>query len=111
LINTQVANEEKTAEQTNLCFTHQKPLFAHYLQLAMLPMSFSHGELRILARNEPVNQLTQKAESDRSRLFALKAWFSKGLRRFGRCGASFSSEPVALDPREKVAKSRPGSER
>jgi hypothetical protein len=47
LISTQVANEEKTAEQTNLCFTRQLPLFAHYLQLAMLPMSFSHGEVSI----------------------------------------------------------------
>ncbi|OWU66191.1 MAG: hypothetical protein CBB60_000795 [Armatimonadetes bacterium Cent15-Ar3] len=63
----------------------------------MLPMTFSHGELRILARKEPVNQLTQKAESECSRLFALKPWFSKGLRRFGRRGARFSSEPVALD--------------
>ena len=54
------------------------------------------GELRFLARNEPVNQLTQKAESERSRLFALNPWISKGLRRFGRRSASFSSEPVAL---------------
>ena len=30
------------------------------------------GELRILARKEPVKYLTQKAESDRSRLSALK---------------------------------------
>jgi len=57
-----------------------------------------------LARNEPVNQLTQKAESDRSRLSALKPWISRGLRRFGHRGARFSSEPVALAPREKVAK-------
>ena len=37
----------------------------------------SHGELRFLARKEPVNQLTQKAESDRSRLFALNPWISR----------------------------------
>ncbi len=35
------------------------------------------GELRFLARKEPVNQLTQKAESDRSRLFAFLAPFSR----------------------------------
>ena len=55
-----------------------------------------YRELRILARKEPVNQLTQKAESECSRLSALKPWISKGLRRFGDRGASFSSEPVAL---------------
>ena len=55
------------------------------------------GELRFLARNEPVNQLTQKAESECSRLSALNPWISKGLRRFGDRGARFSSEPVALD--------------
>ena len=60
-----------------------------------------YRELRILARKEPVNQLTQKAESDRSRLFALNPWISKGLRRFGDRGASFSSEPVALRVREQ----------
>jgi hypothetical protein len=54
-----------------------------------------------LARKEPVNQLTQKAESDRSRLFALNPWISKGLRRFGRRGARFSSEPVALGVRKQ----------
>jgi hypothetical protein len=59
------------------------------------------GELKFLARNEPVNQLTQKAESDRSRLSALNPWFSKGFRRFGRRGASFSSEPVALGVRKQ----------
>jgi hypothetical protein len=75
-----------------------------------------------LARKEPVNQLTQKAESERSRLFALKLWISKGSRRLEGRGASFSSEPVALDlpettmrvglePRKKVAKWRSGSER
>ena len=62
-------------------------------------------------RNEPVNQLTQKAESDRSRLFALNPWISKGLRRFGRRGASFSSEPVALGVRKQPWRlgSNPGS--
>ena len=55
------------------------------------------AELRILARNEPVNQLTQKAESGCSRLSALNPWISKGLRRIGRRGERFSSEPVALD--------------
>ena len=35
------------------------------------------AELRFLARNEPVNQLTQKAESDRSRLFAFLDPFSR----------------------------------
>ena len=54
------------------------------------------GELRFLALNEPVNQLTQKAESDRSRLSALNPWISKGLRRFGDRGASFSFEEFAL---------------
>ena len=69
------------------------------------------GELRFLARNEPVNQLTQKAESECSRLFALKPWISKGLRRFGRRGASFSSEPVALGVRKQPWRlgSHPGS--
>ena len=61
------------------------------------------AELRFLARKEPVNQLTQKAESKCSRLFALNPWISKGLQRFGRRGASFSSEPVALGVRSLSA--------
>jgi hypothetical protein len=70
-----------------------------------------HRELRFLARKEPVNLLTQKAESECSRLFALNPWFSKGLRRFGTRGASFSSEPVALRVREQPWRlgSDPGS--
>ena len=68
-------------------------------------------ELRFLARNEPVNQLTQKAESESSRLFALNPWISRGLRRFGTGGASFSSEPVALGVRKQPPwlASHPGS--
>ena len=64
-----------------------------------------------MARNEPVNQLTQKAESECSRLFALNPWFSRGLRRFGDRGASFSSEKVALGVRKQPWRlaSHPGS--
>jgi hypothetical protein len=69
------------------------------------------GELRILARKEPVNQLTQKAGSECSRLFALNPWISKGLRRFCDRGARFSSEPVALGVRKQPWRlgSNPGS--
>ena len=69
------------------------------------------GELRFLARKEPVNLLTQKAESERSRLSVLNSWISKGLRRFGRRGARFSSEPVALGVRKQPWRlgSDPGS--
>ena len=64
-----------------------------------------------MARKEPVNQLTQKAESECSRLFALNPWFSRGLRRFGDRGASFSSEKVALGVRKQPWRlaSHPGS--
>ena len=37
----------------------------------------AHGELRFLARKEPVNQLTQKDESESSRLSAFLAPFSR----------------------------------
>lgn len=38
---------------------------------------------------------------------SIRFWISKGLRRFCGRSASFSAEPVALDPREKGAEWRP----
>jgi hypothetical protein len=44
----------------------------------MVMRSVVFGELKFWPRNWPVNQLTHEAESERSRLFALKAGFPKG---------------------------------
>jgi hypothetical protein len=42
-------------------------------------------ELRFLVRKEPVNQLTQKAETEGSRLFAFLAPFSRVCDDLGHC--------------------------
>ena len=75
-------------------------------QVRVLP-----GELKFWPRNWPVNQLTHEAESERSRLFALKASFPRGLRRCSPRRATFSSERVALRVRKQPWRlgSHPGS--
>jgi hypothetical protein len=40
-----VSIAEKESEQANLCLTKQKHDERHHLQLKMLPMTFSHGEV------------------------------------------------------------------
>ena len=67
------------------------------------------GELRFLARNEPVNQLTQKAESERSRLFAFLDPFSRVCDDSGREARVLVPQRLLSDPQRELRKVGRGS--